>query len=305
MFDQDCAYDRFANAMQRMDEVYSPAVEHEEAEDGLPAQGQQHAAFGLSLEDLDIVVIDESRAMQSLIRSMIQPLKPRRLRIHNTAAEALRDMLVEPPSLVLTELKMDTMSGYRLIKVMRHMSMNPLCFVPILALTAYATRSSVENVLRAGAHCVMVKPVSATALKQRIEWLLSDARTFSLNHDSYVIEGVSDILDARRKKDRLPAIIQQLHVEHDQAVSQARKAQSVVDKILNGSVNEADVPEAGLVATPPASKKATPAPRLAAPRPLRVAAKPLANKPAKQDNAKENSAMPKKNNGSGWRDLWG
>lgn len=215
-------------------------------ETGLPVY--RHAAYGMRTEDLDIVVIDESRAMQSLIRSMLQPLKPRRLRIHSSAPEALRDMLLEPPSLVLTELKMEPMSGYRLLKVMRHMSMDPLCFVPIVAITAHATRTSVENLLRAGAHSVMVKPLSAAALHRRIDWVLKDHRSFVLEDDSFVIDGVSEILDARRQKDRLPTMIARLHVEHERAVSNARKAQNVVDQILNGNASEAsEVPEAGLV----------------------------------------------------------
>ncbi len=39
--------------------------------------GRRHTAFGHTVEDLDIVVVEPSRAMQTLMRSMLHGLRAR------------------------------------------------------------------------------------------------------------------------------------------------------------------------------------------------------------------------------------
>lgn len=206
-----------------------------------------HAAYGASLESLDVMVIDPSRTMQTILRSMLQPMRPRRIRIYDTGADALRDMLMEPPTLVITDWRMEPMSGYRLIKVMRHHSMAPLCFTPIIVVTGHATRSSVESAFRVGAHAVMVKPLAPTMLRLRLEWLIQDARTFALDGDNWVVDGVAEVLDTQREKERLPSIISELRA-HDEAMrgATADDAQSIVDQILKGELIDGEMSDAAI-----------------------------------------------------------
>lgn len=170
----------------------------------------RNAALGLTIEQMNIVVVDPSRTMQTILRSMLQQMRPRRLRVHDTALSALRDMVMEPPHLVISEWKMEHMSGYGLIKIMRHESMPPLCAVPAIIVTGSATRSAVEGALRIGAHAVLAKPVSPAVLRQRIEWICRDERPLVLSHHHYVIDGVLSALDQQRAKDKLPGILQQI-----------------------------------------------------------------------------------------------
>jgi DNA-binding response OmpR family regulator len=198
----------------------------------------RHAAYGAALEELNIVVIDPSRTMQTILRSMLQQLRPKRIRIYDAATDALRDMLLEPPSLVLTDWRMEPISGHRLLKVLRHKSMAPLCFVPIIVVTGQATRSSVESAFRTGSHAVLVKPIAPTALRQRIEWILHDDRTFALAGENWVIAGVADVLDAQREKERLPSIIAEIGAGN----SAEGDARSIVERIVQGNLgpDEAD-----------------------------------------------------------------
>jgi PleD family two-component response regulator len=206
-----------------------------------PLAQPHHAAYGRPVEDLSIVVIDPSRQMQTILRSMLQPLRAKRLRIYDTATDALRDMLVEPPNLVLTEWRMEPMSGFRLLKVMRHSSMAPLCFVPVVIVSGQATRSSVESAFRAGAHAVLVKPIAPSALRQRIDWLAEDARTFTTEGETWTIDGVVDLLDEKRRKEQLPAIIDEIELG-----ARAHDARELVDKIVAGELVDGEIPEAAL-----------------------------------------------------------
>lgn len=196
----------------------------------------RHAAFDTPLEELNVVVIDPSRTMQTILRSMLQQLRPRRIRMYDAATDALRDMLLEPPSLVLTDWRMEPVSGHRLLKVLRHKSMAPLCFVPIIVVTGQATRSSVESAFRIGAHAVMVKPIAPTALRQRIEWILQDDRPFSLVDENWVIDGVANVLDEQREKERLPSIIAEIGT----GSSTEGDARSLVERIVSGNLGPED-----------------------------------------------------------------
>lgn len=209
----------------------------------------RHAACGVAFDELNIVVIEPSRSMQTIVRSMLQPLRPRRLRTYDTATDALRDMLIEPPNLVMTDWKMEPMSGLRLLKVMRHTSMTPLCFVPVIVITGNATRSSVESAFRAGAHAVMVKPFAPAAMRRRLEWIVQDQREFTLQGETWVVDGVAEVLDQQRDKERLPAIVAELRAGEnasEDARPGSEDAQSIVDKIVAGELIDGDLPEAAI-----------------------------------------------------------
>ncbi|MBX9619770.1 MAG: response regulator [Hyphomicrobiales bacterium] len=189
-----------------------------------------NAALGLAVEQMNIVVVDPSRTMQTILRSMIQQMRPKRLRVYDSAVAALRDMIVEPPNLVLCEWKMEHMSGHGLIKIMRHQSMAPLCAVPIIVITGSATRSAVEGALRVGAHAVLVKPLSPAILRQRIEWIARDDRALVALDSQYVIDGVNTALDAQRAKDRLPSIIQQMRSSEQASQAKPDPEEAEVDQ---------------------------------------------------------------------------
>ncbi len=152
------------------------------------------------------------------------------MRLYDTASEALRDMMLEPPSIVFSEWRMNPMSGYRLLKVLRHASMQPLCFVPVIIVTGHATRSAVESAYRAGAHAVLVKPLSASTMRQRVEYVVQDARHYERSGDGYVIHGVADSLDTRRSRDTLPVLLDEIE-KRDIEIA-ARSRQAIVDQIV-------------------------------------------------------------------------
>ena len=206
--------------------------------DIIKTEAQRNAAFGMDPEDLDIVVIDPSRTMQTLIRSMILPMRPKRLRFHENATDALQAMMLEPPTLVFSEWSMRPMSGNRLLKIMRNRKLDTLCFVPVIVVTGDATRRNVETALRAGAQAVLAKPVSSTDFRKRIDFVLSDERPFEPVGDSFVVSGVAALLDKRRERDRLPALLTSVGLELEAPI-RAEPAEPVSRAHLKPSLQEA------------------------------------------------------------------
>jgi two-component system chemotaxis response regulator CheY len=102
---------------------------------------------------------------------------------------------------ILTDWRMTPTSGYQFLRLVRHRHMEPLCYVPMLFITAHGTRPLVDKALRAGAHHVLVKPVSPSTLFKRLRWLLNDDRPMILEQSGfYNIYGIQEIMDQQAEK---------------------------------------------------------------------------------------------------------
>ncbi|WP_349360841.1 response regulator [Stappia sp.] len=161
----------------------------------------RHYAYGLDISDLDVVVVDDSKPMQAILRSTLLGFRVRRVRTYDTADEAVEVMRLDPPNFVITDWRMRPTSGIALLRNLRQRRMAPLCFLPVIFVTAHGTRTVIDRILRDGAQNVLIKPVSPSALHERIAWTLRDDRPLVMGEQGrYVIDGVADMLDAKARK---------------------------------------------------------------------------------------------------------
>ncbi|MEM8876784.1 MAG: response regulator [Pseudomonadota bacterium] len=181
-----------------------------------------HAAYGLTIDQLDVMIIEQSRTAQTMLRSMLAAQGAGRIRSADTVAEALQMMIAEPPNLVLTAWDLGQYSGAKLLNVIRHKRMEPLCYLPVIVITAHATLRIVDEAFSAGCTNILVKPVSPAALLRRVEWVTSDNRQFGQDGNKLAIDGVQKILDTRVRKRRLSTII---------------ASNAAVDSLLEGDID--------------------------------------------------------------------
>ena len=183
-------------------------------------------AYNVPLESLDVVVVEDSKQMQTIIRSVLGAMRVQRVRTFDSAEKALQAMLSEPPHLIITDWKMEPVTGYQLLRSIRHRKMAPLCFVPVLMVTAHGTRSLVEKALMVGAHHVLVKPLAPAALHQRMEWIVRDPRKFVLEpgKDFFVIEGVAQALAVQSERRQALDQARLHHARNNGAARLAKKA---------------------------------------------------------------------------------
>ena len=193
---------------------------------------EHHAAYGLSIESLDIVVVDDSKSVLTMIRSMISSMKVARVRCYDRADVALHAIMHEPPNVILTDLNMAPMDGLQLLSLIRRETMEPLSFIPVIVITAHATEQRVAKLFETGAHHVLAKPMSSTALQQRLMSLCGDKRLMRLEGDRYVIDGMHEVLEEKRSRLRSLAKARQFH---EQTLPQAKRSQRDVDRILKRS----------------------------------------------------------------------
>lgn len=175
------------------------------AEAGSIETMNHHACFAVPLSQLDVVIIDESRNMQGILRSILIGMRVRRVRVFAAVGEALTAMVVDPPNLILAEWQLGPITGQRLLDMLRSRGMGPLSFVPVVFLTDQATARLVERAIVAGAHMVLLKPVAPATLIDRIAWICRDRRKLVLGAGGvYEIDGLSQSL--RDQRDRQSAL---------------------------------------------------------------------------------------------------
>ncbi|MEO0637879.1 MAG: response regulator [Pseudomonadota bacterium] len=155
---------------------------------------KNNATFQVPIENLNVVVVEQSKPMQTIMRSVLTSIKVSRVRIFDSVNDALRSMHSERPHVVLTDLAMQPTSGIDLIRLMRRPDMDPLCYVPVIVVTAQASRSMLMQAVEVGAHHVLAKPVSPMIILKTLKWLSRDARVIAEEGGRYIITGHEEIV---------------------------------------------------------------------------------------------------------------
>ncbi len=131
-----------------------------------------------SIEELNVLIIEDDRHMRILIRNMLFALGVKDVAEAPNGKTALEEMQGFRSDLMLVDLKMEPIDGFEFVRRLRADTKNPYRFVPVIMITAYADLDTVAKARDVGITDFMAKPVSATALQQRIERVLKDSRQF-------------------------------------------------------------------------------------------------------------------------------
>lgn len=150
-----------------------------------------HAAYRQRIDDIDVAVLDENKAMGLVLGSMISQLGVNSVRHFQhpvSVAEKLRDFA---PQLIVLDWRFGANGAGEIIKMIRSRTMWPVCFAPILVMTNRATQLTVSQSLRAGAQVLVRKPLASSTLYRHILAILDDPRELVSQGEHYVISGVS------------------------------------------------------------------------------------------------------------------
>ncbi|KPL51226.1 hypothetical protein ABB55_02495 [Prosthecomicrobium hirschii] len=163
---------------------------------------RHHRAFGLALESLDVVVVDDSRPMQAILRSILHGCRVARVRCFDSAEDALVAMAVEPPHLAIIDWRMKPTSGLKLVRTMRQAKAGALALVPVILVTAHPTLRLIRHAILCGIQSVIAKPFAPNTLVTRILSILADDRRFDLDETGSVfhLEGTLRLLATQKTR---------------------------------------------------------------------------------------------------------
>ncbi|AEV37503.1 response regulator receiver domain protein (CheY-like) [Pseudovibrio sp. FO-BEG1] len=160
-----------------------------------------HTSFGKDISQLDVVLVEQSKPTQAILRGILGTLKLGRVRVYDSPKDALPMLISDPPDIVLSGWEMKPVSGFQLLKLMRSGRIPELINVPLVFITAYGTRALVTRAMEAGAHHLLVTPISSAVLKKSLESICKDRRQFIRNEDGgFIIDGTARRLEQNQAK---------------------------------------------------------------------------------------------------------
>ena len=129
-------------------------------------------------QSLRVLVVDDSRSMRHIIRSIMNALGCREIREAGDAPAAFKEMQNFAADIIVVDWYMEPLDGLEFVRLVRTAkdSRNP--FVPIIMLSGFAEYRRVAEARDAGVNEYLAKPVSVTVLGNRIVSLIDHPREF-------------------------------------------------------------------------------------------------------------------------------
>lgn len=128
------------------------------------------------IENLGILVVDESLYMRKLTRMMLMNIGAKTIYEASDGVAALDIIRSANPDVAFIDWDLPVLSGPQVIKIVRSPNVFPKPHLPIIMLTACAARSNVAEAVRLGVHEFLLKPTSPRALQDRLLSILVKPR---------------------------------------------------------------------------------------------------------------------------------
>jgi len=113
------------------------------------------------------LIVDDQQTIRSLVRTGLQQLGFKNIHEAPDGEEGLRQMLVRPIQLVISDYNMPKLDGLGLLRAIR--SHPPISKTAYIMLTGRADKDLVQRAVQFGVNNYLVKPFTVGTLKEKIE----------------------------------------------------------------------------------------------------------------------------------------
>jgi two-component system chemotaxis response regulator CheY len=132
----------------------------------------------IDFNKLRFLVIDDNAHMRRILRTLLHGFGARDVYEAEDGATGLEAFTHYMPDIVLVDWAMPIFDGLELAQMIRQPEANANPYAPIIMLTGHSEKKRVMAARDAGITEIMVKPISAKALYQRILNVVANPRAF-------------------------------------------------------------------------------------------------------------------------------
>jgi two-component system, chemotaxis family, chemotaxis protein CheY len=132
----------------------------------------------IDFNKLRFLVIDDNAHMRRILRTLLHGFGARDVYEAEDGATGLEAFTHYMPDIVLVDWAMPIFDGLELAQMIRQPAANANPYAPIIMLTGHSEKKRVMAARDAGITEIMVKPISAKALYQRILNVVANPRAF-------------------------------------------------------------------------------------------------------------------------------
>ena len=127
-------------------------------------------------ERLSLLVVDENQYMRKLTRMMLMNIGAKSVYEAADGLAALDVIRSVNPDIMLLDWDCPVLSGPQIMHIVRSPGVFAKPYLPIIMMTARASRSRVNEAIRLGVHEVLAKPTSPKMLQDRLLSILVKPR---------------------------------------------------------------------------------------------------------------------------------
>jgi two-component system, chemotaxis family, chemotaxis protein CheY len=142
--------------------------------------------FETSLKAVAVLIADGNGYMRRTARSMLMHLGVRSIRDVGDGLAALEQIRTWNPDVMLLDFDLPVVSGIELMRTIRSPGVFPRPDLPTIMLTSGISRSRAIETMKAGAHELLVKPISPKALLDRLKAVMINPRPLMRVGEYYV-----------------------------------------------------------------------------------------------------------------------
>ena len=136
------------------------------------------SAAGETQRQAHVLVVDDKQIVREFLREVLE-MAGQRVTVVDAGEDAIQVCQTDPPQVVLTDLRMEPMSGQELVEKLKSISPSS---VPVV-LTGYGTVERTVELMRLGAFDVLTKPCRATEILATVEKALEHHDALFANQD--------------------------------------------------------------------------------------------------------------------------
>jgi two-component system chemotaxis response regulator CheY len=130
------------------------------------------------LSKVTVLAVDDDKRLLRLVKNVLMSFGFKHVHLAYDGAEAIRLLHSNKYDLVITDWKMEPVSGYDLVNYIRNDPDSPDFFIPIIMLSGMAERHHVEEARDVGITEFIAKPFTVDKFKDRIASVFDTPREF-------------------------------------------------------------------------------------------------------------------------------
>lgn len=146
------------------------------------------------LDSLQVLIVDDNQHMRTIVATILDGVGVRYIKQASNGAEALDILRTWPMDLAIIDYAMEPLDGVEFTRMVRNASDSKNPYLPVILMTAHSDRRRIVAARDAGVFEIIVKPMTAKALMDRLQAIIERPRPFVRNETFFGP-------DRRRQKD--------------------------------------------------------------------------------------------------------
>ena len=138
-----------------------------------------------ALKQLRFLLVDDNHHMRVIVSTILKSVGARQVLEAMDGAEALQILREQQVDIAIVDFKMSPLDGVQFTQLVRQSPDSADPFLPIIMLTGFAERHRVFEARDAGVTEIVVKPVTARSLLDRIDAVIFRPRPFIRTEDYF------------------------------------------------------------------------------------------------------------------------